>query len=99
MSLSRVTVTLPEEVVAEMDRSAANRSRFVLEAITRELARRRRETLRLSLSSPHAESLAVAEAGIGAWGRSLHSGGAQRLLDPSRGRRLRWAEGKGWKKL
>jgi hypothetical protein len=97
MSLSRVTVTLPEELVAEMDRSAANRSRFVLEAVTRELARRRRVALRLSLSSPHSESLAVAETGVGEWGRSLPSEDAEGLLDPSQGRRLRWVEGKGWK--
>ena len=35
MPLSRVTVTLPEELVAEMDRTAPNRSRFVAEAVTR----------------------------------------------------------------
>jgi hypothetical protein len=97
MSLSRVTVTLPEELVVEMDRSASNRSRFVLEAVTRELARRRRAALRLSLSSPHPESLAVAEAGVGEWGRSLPSEDAEGLLDPAQGRRLRWAPGKGWK--
>jgi len=97
MSLARVTVTLPREVVAEMDRSAANRSRFVLEAVTRELARRRRAALRASLSAPHPESLAIAEAGVGEWGRSLPPEDAEGLLDPSRGRGVRWVEGKGWK--
>lgn len=97
MSLARVTVTLPEEIVAEMDRSAANRSGFVLEAVTRELARRRRAALRASLSAPHPESLAIAEAGVGEWGRSLPPEDAEGLLDPSRGRGVRWVEGKGWK--
>jgi hypothetical protein len=97
MSLSRVTVTLPEDLVAEMDRSAPNRSRFVVEAVTRELARRRRAALRASLSSPHPESLLVAEAGLGEWGRSLPAGDAEGLLDPSEGRRVRWVAGKGWK--
>ncbi len=97
MSLARVTVTLPEDLVAEMDRAAANRSRFVVEAVTRELARRRRAALRLSLSSPHPESLTVAESGVGEWGRSLPAEDAEGLLEPSAGKRLRWVEGKGWK--
>ena len=97
MSMARVTVTLPEEVVAEMDRSVANRSRFVLEAVTRELARRRRAALRASLSVPHPESLTIAEAGVGDWGGSLPSEDAEGLLDPSRAHGLRWVEGKGWK--
>lgn len=97
MNLARVTVTLPEDLVAEMDRAAANRSRFVLDAVTRELARRRRAALRLSLSSPHPDSLTVAEDGVGEWGRSLPAGDAEGLVEPSQGRRLRWVEGKGWK--
>lgn len=96
MSLSRVTVTLPEELVAEMDRTVPNRSRFVAEAVTRELARRRRAALRASLSSPHPESLLVAEAGVPEWGGSLPSEDAEGLLEPSQGRRVRWVDGKGW---
>jgi hypothetical protein len=96
MSLSRVTVTLPEDLVAEMDRTSPNRSRFVLEAVTREIARRRREALRASLSSPHPESLLVAEAGVPEWGRSLPAEDAEGLLEPSQGRRVRWVDGKGW---
>jgi len=96
MSLSRVTVTLPEDLVAEMDRAAPNRSRFVAEAVTRELARRRRAALRASLSSPHPESRQVAEAGVADWGRSLPPGDAEGLLEPSQGRRVSWVDGKGW---
>jgi len=96
MSLSRVTVTLPEELVAEIDRSAPNRSRFVAEAVTRELARRRRAALRASLASPHPESLAVAEAGVPEWGRSLPTEDAEGLLEPSEGRRVEWVDGRGW---
>jgi hypothetical protein len=97
MSLARVTVTLPEDLVAEMDRTAPNRSRFVVEAVTRELARRRRAALRVSLSSPHPDSLTVAEAGVGEWGRSFPAEDAEGLLEPTQGRRIRWAPGKGWK--
>lgn len=34
---------------------------------------------------------------MGEWGRSLPPEDAEGLLDPSRGRGLRWTEGKGWK--
>ena len=97
MSLSRVTVTLPEDVLAEMDRTASNRSRFVLEAVTRELARRRRAALRVSLSTPHPDSFVVAEAGVGEWGRALPAEDTEGLLEPAQGRRVRWVEGKGWR--
>jgi hypothetical protein len=97
MPFSRVTVTLPEEVVSEIDREARNRSRFVLEAVTRELARRRRAALRLSISDPHPDTLTVAEAGIGEWGRSLPKGDVDGLVEPSKGRRVRWVEGEGWR--
>ena len=97
MSLSRVTVTLPEGVLAEVDRLASNRSRFVLDAVTRELARRRRAALRLSLSSPHPESSVIAETGLGEWGRTLPAEDAEGLLEPEQGRRVRWVEGKGWR--
>lgn len=96
MSLARVTVTLPGELVTEMDRTAPNRSRFVAEAVTRELARRRRAALRASLASPHPESLVVAESGVAEWGRSLPAEDADGLLDPSQGKRVRWVDGKGW---
>ena len=48
----RVTVTLPAEVVREVDRREQNRSRFVLEAIQHELERRRRDALRRSIETP-----------------------------------------------
>jgi len=97
MSLTRVSVTLPEDLVGEIDRESNNRSRFVLEAVTRELSRRRRAALRVSLAAPHAETLLVAEAGIAEWGRTLPSGDADGLLDSSQGRRVKWVRGKGWR--
>ena len=48
----RVTVTLPEEVVREVDRHEQNRSRFVLQAIQHELERRRRDASRRSIEHP-----------------------------------------------
>ena len=49
MPHERITVTLPKDVIRDIDQQENNRSRFVLLAIKRELERRRREDLRQSL--------------------------------------------------
>ena len=41
-TVERVTVTLPNELVSEIDRREKNRSKFVAEAVRHELERRRR---------------------------------------------------------
>ena len=92
---ARVTVTLPEELVREIDRRERNRSRFVLHSIQRELARRRREELRRSLQSPHAESEVLAEAGEREWLGNLPDGDED-LVDPDTGQTVRWVPGQGW---
>ena len=94
-STERVTVTLPAELVRGIDRLERNRSRFITEAVERELVRRRRAQLRRSLSNPHAEVGELADAGVAAWGASLPSGDDD-LLDASAGRAVRWVEGQGW---
>ena len=93
--MKRVTVTLPDEVVEEIDRWEKNRSRFVLEASLRELSVRRREELERSLSNPHIESEWVAEQGLGAWGDAADSDD-EGLLEPEAGRAVRWRDGEGW---
>ena len=95
MATERVTVTLPRDLVDGIDRLERNRSRFVTEAVTQELARRRRAGLLASIASPHTEALEVAEAGLAEWGSALPAQGGG-LLDPSSGRPVRWVEGKGW---
>lgn len=92
---ARVTVTLPEELVREIDRLERNRSRFVLHSIQRELDRRRQEELRRSLQSPHPESESVAEAGEHEWFASLPDGDED-LVAPEAGRAVRWIPGQGW---
>ena len=62
-----------------------------------DLARRRRAALRLSLSSPHPETLIVAESGVAAWRRSLATDDVDGLLEPSEAKRLSWVEGRGWR--
>jgi len=93
--MKRVTVTLPEELVNEIDRWEANRSRFVLVAAERELEARRQEALELSLNNPHVESFQVAEAGIEDWD-SGWTADDEALVDKSAGRSIRWVPEEGW---
>ena len=96
MPAARVTVTLPPELVEEIDRRERNRSRFVLEAVRRELQRRRREELRRSLAHPHAETSELADAGLDEWQKTVVRGEGPELLDVRRGTPVRWVHGKGW---
>lgn len=95
-TMARVTITLPTEVVDEIDRIEKNRSRFVLEGVRRELQRRRREALRRSLRTPHPESSEVAEEGFAAWADSLPEEDVADLVDARAGTAVRWIPGKGW---
>lgn len=92
----RVTVTLPVDLVEEIDRLEKNRSKFVLEAVRRELRRRRREALRRSLRSPHRETAVVAEEGLADWADGLPEDDVAELVDPRGGKPVRWTPGEGW---
>jgi hypothetical protein len=96
MPAARVTITLPPDVVDEIDRREKNRSRFVLEAVRREVQRRRREDLKRSLTNPHPESSELADAGLEEWGTRSRRGDSADLLDPGGGKPVRWVPGKGW---
>lgn len=91
----RVTVTLPLELVAGIDRVERNRSRFIAEAVEHELARRRREGLLLSVKRPHLEGSELAEAGMAEWAASLPAED-EGLVDASGGKPVRWVPGQGW---
>ena len=69
MPAARVTVTLPADLVEDIDRAERNRSAFVLEAVRRELRRRRREQLRRSLDAPHPETRKMVEVTYEAGGK------------------------------
>ncbi len=92
----RVTVTLPGGVIRDIDRIEKNRSRFVLEAVQREIERRRREELHRSLEKPHPETEDLAEAGLDDWASSLPEEAAADLVDLGAGKPVRWVPGKGW---
>ena len=95
-AVERVTVTLPNDLVRDIDLREKNRSKFVVEAVRNELARRRRDDLRRSLLHPHPESSALAEWGLEEWMRSLPQEDAQALVDGSAGKPIRWVSGHGW---
>lgn len=89
MATARVTVTLPAEIVADIDRLEKNRSKFIVEAVRQELRRR-------SLQSPHPDSEQLAEVGFDEWARSLPAEDASDLVDLKAGTPVRWVPGEGW---
>jgi hypothetical protein len=92
----RVTVTLPVNVVEDIDRIESNRSKFVLEAVRHELRRRRKEDLRRSLRNPHPESNALAEEGFSAWSKSLPDEEISDFVDLETGTPVQWIPNEGW---
>jgi hypothetical protein len=95
-NVDRVTVTLPNELIKDIDRREKNRSKFVAEAVRNELDRRRREELRRSLHNPHPESAELAEQGLAEWTRGLPEEDTEALVDNNAGTPIRWISGEGW---
>lgn len=91
-----MTVTLPDHLVKDIDRLEKNRSRFVTEAVRRELDRRRRAELRRSLQNPHPETREFVEQGLDEWASRLPEDDVDVLVDSSAGREVRWVPGEGW---
>jgi Arc/MetJ-type ribon-helix-helix transcriptional regulator len=92
----RITITLPAELLHEIDRHDPNRSRFVREAIRHSLDYRRRLALKESLAEPHPETGSLESKGFDEWARELPAEG---LIDPGAGVELRWVEGTGWEEV
>lgn len=95
-SVERVTVTLPLDLVRDIDRREKNRSKFVADAVRHELDRRRREELRRSLRNPHQETTDLAQQGLEAWAQSLPEEDTLLLVDSGAGKPVRWVAGEGW---
>ena len=91
----RVTVTLPEQVVRDIERQEHNRSKFILQAVQNELKRRRIEGLQRSLSNPHPDSENIDQAGFVEWIDKMHEGDED-LVNIKAGESVRWIPGKGW---
>lgn len=96
-TVERVTVTLPDDLIRDIDRQEKNRSRFVAEAVRHELERRRRSELHRSLRNPHPETAEFAELGIAEWSHRLPNEDAEQLLDPNDGTEVEWVPGEGWR--
>lgn len=94
--IERVTVSLSNDLVRDIDRQAKNRGKFVAEAVRHELDRRRRAELRRSLRNPHSETAKFADRGFEEWARNLPEEDAAVLVDPALGRPVRWIASKGW---
>ena len=94
--VERVTVTLPGDLVRDIDRREKSCSKFVAEAVRHELDHRRREELRRSLRHPHPESAELADEGLEAWTRSLPEEDGEALVDSRAGDAVRWVPGEGW---
>jgi hypothetical protein len=93
---TRVTVTLPGDVVREIDQIEKNRSRFIVDAVRHEVQHRRRPELLRSLRHPHPESVELAELGLAEWAGQLPPDDGVSLVDPEGGTPIRWAPGRGW---
>lgn len=92
----RVTVTLPADMLEEIDQLERNRSRFIAEAVQHELARRRRDALLQSIRNPHPETTEFADTALADWTSELPED--EGLIDPAAGTAVRWIEGEGWVK-
>ena len=95
-TVERVTVTLPDDILRDIDRREKNRSKFVAEAVRREIHRRRRAELKRSLENPHPETAELAGEGLEEWSCGLPEEDTEALLDNSAGRPVRWVPGEGW---
>lgn len=94
--VDRVTVTLPSDLVRDIDRRKMNRSKFIAMAVRNELERLRREELHRSLRNPHPDSSDLAEQVLEEWARSLPEEDAVDLVDSRAGTPVRWVAGEGW---
>ncbi len=95
-SVESLTITLPNNLIKDMDRRNEDRGKFIVEAVRRELERRRSEELGRSLESPHPESLNFADRGLEAWSLELPDEDVGSLVDTTAGTPVRWLPGDGW---
>ena len=83
--MDRVTITLPTDLVREIDQREKNRSKFIAEAVRNEL-----------VDNPHPESAELAEQGLEEWARDLPAEDSAALVDSNAARPIRWVPGEGW---
>jgi hypothetical protein len=94
--MERVTVTLPADLLKEIDQLERNRSRFIADAVEHELAQRRRDALLQSVQNPHPETTDLVDVDLTDWVSDLPA--EEMLVDATAGTPVRWIEGQGWAK-
>ena len=72
--VQQVTVNLPADLIAGIDRQQMDRSAFVVEAVKNELVYRHEAELGCSIQNPHPDSIELAEEGFDDWVRQLPGG-------------------------
>ncbi|MBM3726224.1 MAG: hypothetical protein FJW40_12450 [Acidobacteria bacterium] len=89
-------MSLPGDLLRDIDRLEKNRSKFVVEAVRREIERLRRAELRRSLENPHPEATQLVDQGFEEWIRGLPEEDGEALVVSSAGKAVRWVPGEGW---
>jgi post-segregation antitoxin (ccd killing protein) len=95
MGCERVTVTLPIELIEQIDRIERNRSKFVAVAIRNELSRRQLEHFRASLDNAHCDAAELTELGLDDWATG-YPPETEGIAERNAGSRVRWIEPHGW---
>ena len=91
-----VTVTLPNDVIHDMDRQTDDRTEFIAEAVRREIERRRTMEFLRSLENPHPDSMLAAELGFAEWSNGLPNEDTEALASPTGGTEVSWMPDEGW---
>ena len=96
MASERVTITLPEEMVQEIDGRERNRSRFVQQAVARELERLRQQELQRSLDNPHTPTARPWPSPASQNGPIWRLPATRSCSIHSAGKEIRWDADRGW---
>ncbi len=81
--------------LVDIERRERNRSKFVAEAVHRELERQRCEELRRS-TAVHIPKAPIWPSRVWMMVAHIARGGYESLLDCSGGKKVRWIPGQGW---
>jgi len=98
IKMERLNITLPRELVDEIEKVSPNRSGFLARAARRELRRlerirRRRE---LDALATYPEQGELLETGLSAWAAGLPDDDPAGMVDLDGGTPVRWVPGLGW---
>ena len=96
MAAQRIALTLPSEVITEIDRTTHDRDSFVEDAVRHEIDRRREDQLRRSLDDPHPETSKAVGSSPSNWPTGVPHDEWDELLRSELGEEIRWEEAKGW---